>query len=76
MWTELIHSLNVRMCLTNAYHPQSDGQTEHIRVLEDNLRHDVAPIQDMMQQMPLPCASDCIKGDVDLMQGTMQAAKA
>ena len=47
MWTELMKSLNVKMCLTGAYHPQSDGQTERMnRVLEDNLRHYVAPNQE------------------------------
>ena len=44
LWTELMKSLNVKMCLSSAYHPQSDGQTERMnRVLEDNLRHYVAP---------------------------------
>ncbi len=35
------------MCLTSAYHPQSDGQMQRMnRVLEDNLRHCVAPSQE------------------------------
>ncbi len=47
LWTELMKSLNIKMCLTSAYHPQSDGQTERMnRVLEDNLRHYVAPSQE------------------------------
>ena len=38
VWTELMKSLDVKMCLTSAYPPQSDGRTERMnKVLEDNL---------------------------------------
>ena len=47
MWAELMESQSIKMCLSSAYHPQSDGQTERMnRVLEDNLRHYVAPNQE------------------------------
>ena len=39
-WTELHRLLGVRLNLSTAYHPQSDGQSERMnRVLEDMLRH-------------------------------------
>jgi hypothetical protein len=37
-------SLGIKQCLSSAYHPQSDGQTERMnRVVEDMLRHFVNP---------------------------------
>ena len=39
--------LGVRQCMSTAYHPESDGQTERAnRTLEDMLRHFVSPAQD------------------------------
>ena len=39
-WQELQRLLGVQLNLSSAYHPQSDGQTERMnRVLEDMLRH-------------------------------------
>ena len=39
-WRELHALLGTRLNMSSAYHPQSDGQTERMnRVLEDMLRH-------------------------------------
>jgi hypothetical protein len=43
-FAELCRLLGIKQCLSTAYHPQSDGQTERMnRVLEDMLRHYVNP---------------------------------
>ncbi len=43
-FTELSRMPDIKQCLATAYHPQSDGQTERMkRVLEDMLRHYVNP---------------------------------
>ena len=43
-FAEVCRLLGVKQCLSTAYHPQSDGQTERMnRVLEDMLRHYVNP---------------------------------
>jgi hypothetical protein len=43
-FTELCHLLDVKQSFSSAFHPESDGQTERAnRVLEDALRHYVAP---------------------------------
>jgi hypothetical protein len=43
-FAELCKLLGVKQCLSTAYHPQSDGQTERMnRILEDMLRHYVNP---------------------------------
>ena len=47
--------LGVEQCLSTAYHPQTDGQTERAnRTLEDMLRHFVSPSQDDWD-VRLPC---------------------
>ena len=47
--------LGVEQCLSTAYHPQIDGQTERAnRTLEDMLRHFVSPSQDDWD-VRLPC---------------------
>ena len=39
-WRELHRLLGIQLTMSTAYHPQSDGQTERMnRVLEDMLRH-------------------------------------
>jgi hypothetical protein len=39
-FSELCKLLRIKQCMSSAYHPQSDGQTERMnRVLEDMLRH-------------------------------------
>ncbi len=41
---ELCRLLGVKQCMSTAYHPQSDGQTERMnRILDDMLRHYVNP---------------------------------
>lgn len=45
-WTQLCSRMGMQQCMSTAYHPQSDGQTERMnRVLEDYLRHYVSPTQ-------------------------------
>jgi hypothetical protein len=44
---ELCALMGVQQNMSTAFHPQSDGQTERVnRVLEDMLRHFVGPLQD------------------------------
>ena len=44
-------AVETKLCMSSAYHPQSDGQTERMnRVLEDMLRHYVSPSQDDWDQ--------------------------
>jgi hypothetical protein len=39
-WQSLLHQLNVSQSLSTSYHPQTDGNTERVnRVMEDILRH-------------------------------------
>jgi hypothetical protein len=46
-WEELQKLRGIKGHKSTAYHPQSDGQTERVnRVLEDMLRHYVSPQQD------------------------------
>ena len=46
-WKEVCRLLGVKQCLSTAYHPQSDGQTERMnRTVEEILRHYVGPRQD------------------------------
>lgn len=43
-WKEVCETLGVKRSLSSAYHPESDGQTERMnRILEDVLRHYVSP---------------------------------
>ena len=45
-WSELMAMLGAKRSMSSAYHPQSDGQTERMnRVLEDMLRHYCDPSQ-------------------------------
>lgn len=46
-WAALCHILGTRQAMSTAFHPQTDGQTERVnRILEDMLRHYVSPTQD------------------------------
>ncbi len=46
VWTEMCQLMQIRRSMSTAYHPQTDGQTERMnRVLEDMLRHYVSPTQ-------------------------------
>ena len=52
---EVCRLLGVKQCMSTAYHPQSDGQTERSnRTLEEMLRHFVSPNQDDWD-LRLPC---------------------
>jgi transposase InsO family protein len=43
-WKEVCNTLGLERCLSSAYHAESDGQTERVnRILEDVLRHFVGP---------------------------------
>lgn len=45
-WSSVSALLGMKNCLSTAYHPESDGQTERTnRILEDVLRHFVSPDQ-------------------------------
>jgi hypothetical protein len=45
-WKEICSLMEVRQSMSTAFHPQSDGQTERMnRVLEDMIRHYVSPTQ-------------------------------
>jgi transposase InsO family protein len=47
IFRELCALMGVQQNMSTAFHPQSDGQTERVnRVLEDMLRHFVGPLQD------------------------------
>ncbi|KAJ9513875.1 hypothetical protein QJQ45_020951 [Haematococcus lacustris] len=55
-WEGVCEQLQIKRCLSTAYHPQSDGQTERYnRVLEEMLRHYVGPTQNDWPDH-LPCA--------------------
>ena len=46
-WQEVCKSLGISQGMSTAFHPQTDGQTERVnRVLEDMLRHYVNPMLD------------------------------
>lgn len=54
-FTKVSELLGIKQCLSTAFHPQSDGQTERTnRTLEDMLRHFVSPTQDDWD-LRLPC---------------------
>ena len=59
-WQELQRHLGTQICMSTAYHPQSDGQTERMNaVLEDMLRHYINPSQDNWEDL-LPLAEFAI----------------
>ncbi len=46
-WVALCNVLGTKQAMSTAFHPQTDGQTERVnRILEDMLRHYVSPTQD------------------------------
>ena len=46
-WIALCHILGTRQAMSTDFHPQSNGQTERInRILEDMFRHYIGPVQD------------------------------
>jgi hypothetical protein len=50
-WAELMNILGVKRAMSTAAHPQTDGQTERInRVLEEMLRHYLSPTMDDWDQ--------------------------
>ena len=54
-WQTLMQTLGVQWHMSSAFHPQTDGQTERVnRVVEDMLRHYVSPTQhDWHKHLPL-----------------------
>jgi RNase H-like domain found in reverse transcriptase/Reverse transcriptase (RNA-dependent DNA polymerase)/Integrase zinc binding domain/Chromo (CHRromatin Organisation MOdifier) domain/Retroviral aspartyl protease len=54
-WTEFLDHLRIRKCMSTAFHPQTDGQTERMnRLVEETLRHYVNPTQtDWDEHLPL-----------------------
>ncbi|KAJ9528487.1 hypothetical protein QJQ45_020535 [Haematococcus lacustris] len=54
-WTEVTKLLQVQVNLSSAYHPETDGQTERVnRVIEEMLRHFIRPDQrDWAEYLPL-----------------------
>ena len=54
-WTEVCQLMQIKRSMSTAYHPQTDGQTERMnRVLEDMLRHYVSPNQtDWDRHLPM-----------------------
>ena len=54
--TNLCMLLGIKQRMSSAYHPQTDGQTERVnRVLEDMLRNYVGPDQDDWDQYLSTC---------------------
>lgn len=55
LWKALMDRLGVTQAMSSAYHPQTDGNTERVnRVIEDMLRHFIDPSQSNWEQlMPL-----------------------
>lgn len=59
-WQEVQRHLGTQVQMSTAYHPQSDGQTERMNaVLEDMLRHYINPSQDNWEEL-LPLAEFAI----------------
>jgi RNase H-like domain found in reverse transcriptase/Reverse transcriptase (RNA-dependent DNA polymerase)/Integrase zinc binding domain/Chromo (CHRromatin Organisation MOdifier) domain/Retroviral aspartyl protease len=54
-WKELTSILEIKLKMSTAYHPQTDGQTERMnRLVEETLRHYVNPTQsDWDEHLPL-----------------------
>lgn len=66
---ELTKMLGIQQAMSTAYHPQTDGQTERVnRVLEDMLRHFVAPSQDDWDEH-LACAEFAINNATHVSTG-------
>ncbi|KAJ9532204.1 hypothetical protein QJQ45_003892 [Haematococcus lacustris] len=55
IWVEVTKLLQVQVNLSSAYHPETDGQTERVnRVIEEMLRHFIRPDQlDWAEYLPL-----------------------
>jgi hypothetical protein len=59
-WTEVCNLMGMQQAMSSAYHPQTDGQTERVnRVMEDMLRHFVSSEQDDWDRV-LPCVEYAI----------------
>jgi transposase InsO family protein len=55
-WQALFESLGMRLGMSTAFHPQTDGQTERMnRTLEDMLRHYVGPDHDDWEELLSSC---------------------
>lgn len=70
-WTALMEAMGTRHCKTTAFHPQSDGQTERVnRVLEDMLRHYVGSMRHTEWDQYLSMAEFAINNAVHASTGT------
>ena len=65
-WTEVQRLLGTKRYMSTSYHPQTDGQTERMNgVLEDMLRHWVSPKQDNWDEL-LDCAEFAVNNAYNL----------
>ena len=63
-WVEVVRLLGAELAMSTAYHPQTDGQSERMnRVLEDMLRHYISPTQKNWEEL-LPVAEFAINNAV------------
>ena len=72
LWQSLLNRLGVTKAMSSAFHPQTDGNTERVnRVLEDMLRHFIDPAQSNWEQL-LPCVEFAINNSY---QESIKASK-
>jgi hypothetical protein len=64
LFREIMQALQVTQAMSSAYHPETDGQTERVnRVMQEVLRHYVNPLQTDWDQW-LPCVEFAINNSV------------
>jgi hypothetical protein len=64
LFRDIMQSLQVTQAMSSAYHPETDGQTERVnRVMQEVLRHYVNPLQTDWDQW-LPCVEFAINNSV------------
>ena len=68
-WRHLHQTFGAKLCMSSAYHPQTDGQTERMnRTLEDVLRHYIGPFQSNWEEL-LPMAEFSINNSLSEVTG-------